>query len=132
MKVKEPRLQSLYEEIGEDKIEELVNAFYPRVYADPNISPLFEGDMLIIMEKQRKFLTQFLGGPALYSIEYGAPAMRYRHLPFKITPSRANSWLRCMREAFDEVGLSNHPAGEMFFSRLTQVAGIMVNSEEDD
>ncbi|HLU23487.1 MAG TPA: globin [Bacillaceae bacterium] len=126
----EQKLQSLYDQIGPDMIEQLVNAFYPKVYADPNISHLFEGDMSIIMEKQRMFLTQFLGGPPLYSQEYGPPAMRRRHLPFEITPSRAQSWLRCMGEAFEEIGLSEHPVGPMFYERLKQVAAIMVNTEE--
>lgn len=126
----EPRLQTLYEQIGGDTIDKLVKAFYPKVYADPTISPLFEGDMNIIMEKQRMFLTQFLGGPPLYSQEYGPPAMRRRHLPFEITPERAKSWLRCMGEAFDEVGLNDHPVGEMFYSRLIQVASIMINSDD--
>ncbi len=41
----EPRLQTLYSQIGAEMIEELVEIFYPKVYANPVISPLFEGDM---------------------------------------------------------------------------------------
>ena len=78
------------------------------------------------------FLSQFLGGPALYSEEFGPPAMRQRHLPFEITPTRAQSWLRCMREAFQEIGLDEHPAGEAFYERLTQVAKVMVNHPDKD
>lgn len=125
-----PRLQTLYDEIGPDKINELVKAFYPKVYADANLAPLFEGDMGEIMRKQEMFLTQFLGGPPLYSQEFGPPAMRHRHMPFEITPSRAHSWLRCMDEAFEEVGLHDGPIGTMFYERLTQVAAIMVNSDD--
>ena len=84
------------------------------------------------MRKQRMFLTQFLGGPPLYSEEFGPPAMRQRHLPFQITGKRAESWLRCMKEAFEEVGLNNHPAGEFFYNRLQQVAAIMVNSVDQE
>ncbi|MBS4208333.1 globin [Bacillus sp. FJAT-50079] len=126
-----PRLQTLYDEIGPSKIDQLVKAFYPKVYADPNLIPLFDGDIHEIMRKQRMFLTQFLGGPPLYSEEFGPPAMRYRHLPFEITPERARSWLRCMKEAFEDVGLNELEAGELFYERLTQVAAIMVNVEED-
>ncbi|WP_077213472.1 globin [Bacillus dakarensis] len=126
----EPRLETLYDEIGEEKINKLVAAFYPRVYQDPVLSPLFEGDMAEIMRKQRMFLTQFLGGPPLYSQEFGQPAMRQRHLPFEITPKRAQAWLRCMKEAFEEVGLEGIPAGEFFYKRLEQVAAIMVNTAE--
>jgi|SRR5690625_270760 len=123
-------LRSIYDEIGAETIEKLVNAFYPKVYADPNLIPIFHGDINEIKRKQRLFLTQFTGGPPLYSEEFGRPAMRSRHLPHEITPTRAKSWLRCMKEAFEEIGLDEHPAGQEFFQRLTEVASIMVNTEE--
>ncbi|WP_442600205.1 globin domain-containing protein [Neobacillus sp. D3-1R] len=123
--------KSLYSEIGgQETIDQLVEAFYPRVYADNDLAPLFEGDMDEIKRKQRMFLPQFLGGPALYSMEFGPPAMRDRHLPFEVTPKRARAWLRCMKEAFEEIGLFDNPAGPAFYDRLTQVAGIMVNSPD--
>lgn len=125
-------LRSIYEEIGPEKIAELVHAFYPKVYADPELIPIFKGDINEIMRKQHMFLTQFTGGPPLYSEEFGRPAMRSRHLPHEITPTRAKSWLRCMKEAFEEVGMDEHPAGEEFYRHLTQVASIMVNTEESE
>ena len=129
----EYKFNTLYTEIGgQETIDKLVNAFYPRVYADKELRPLFEGDMEEIKRKQRMFLPQFLGGPALYSQEFGPPAMRDRHLPFEVTPSRAQCWLRCMKEAFQEIGLDKNPAGPAFYDRLTQVAGIMINSQDKD
>lgn len=125
-------MKTLYSEIGADKIEELINAFYPKVYADPNLIPIFKGDIGEIMMKQRLFLTQFTGGPTLYSNKYGHPRMRARHIPHDITPLRAECWLRCMKEAFAEIGLDQTLAGEAFYERLTQVAGIMINTEQTD
>ncbi|KAB2333248.1 globin [Cytobacillus depressus] len=126
-------LKTLFTEIGgHETIDKLVNAFYPRVYADPDLSPLFEGDMKEIMRKQQMFLSQFTGGPALFSQEFGPPAMQQRHLPFEVTSKRANCWLRCMKEAFQEIGLDKDPAGQAFYTRLTQVAGIMVNTQDQD
>ncbi|USK52514.1 globin [Bacillus sp. CMF12] len=123
--------KTLFEEIGgTETIEKLVEAFYPRVYADPVLSPLFEGYIEDIKRKQRMFLTQFLGGPPLYSQEFGPPAMKQRHLPFEITPLRAQRWLACMKEAFKETGLDQNPASALFYDRLMQVAAIMVNSPE--
>jgi len=125
--------KTIYEEIGgQETIDKLVNAFYPRVYADPDLSPIFKGDMKEIMRKQRMFLSQFTGGPALYSEEFGPPAMRARHLPHEVTPKRAKCWLRCMGEAFHEIGLDKLPAGQFFYERLTQVAGIMVNTPDPE
>lgn len=129
----EYKFKSLYAEIGgQETIDKLVEAFYPKVYADPDLSPLFEGDMEEIKRKQKLFLPQFLGGPALYSQEFGPPAMKERHIPFPVTPKRATCWLRCMREAFEEIGLFDNPAGEAFYSRLTQVAAIMVNRADEE
>ncbi|MBU8917852.1 globin [Bacillus sp. FJAT-29953] len=127
----EYQLKTLYSEIGgQETIDKLVEAFYPRVYADPDLAPLFEGDMEEIKRKQKMFLPQFTGGPALYSQEFGPPAMQHRHLPFEVTPKRAKCWLHCMKEAFREIGLDQNPAGKAFYERLTQVAGIMVNSPD--
>src|SRR5690625_2365290 len=88
----QPNLRIIYDEIGPEKIEEIVNAFYPKVYADPDLIPIFDiVEINEIMRKQKLFLTQFTGGPALYSQEYGSPRMRYRHLPHEITPTRARA-----------------------------------------
>jgi hemoglobin len=114
---------------GEEIIEKLVGAFYPRVVEDADLSPLFQGDIHETMRKQRMFLTQFLGGPPLYSEEFGHPRLRMRHMPFEITPRRAEAWLRCMREAMDEIGLAG-PLREYFYERLVQTAHHMVNTEE--
>ncbi|MEX2414502.1 MAG: globin [Paenibacillaceae bacterium] len=122
---------TLYETLGgEQTVKKLVEAFYPRVIKDPNLSPLFQNGIDEIMRKQFMFLTQFLGGEPLYSNEFGHPQMRYRHLPFEITPVRAEAWLRCMSEAMNEIGLEG-PAKDYFYERLTQVAAIMVNTSEE-
>lgn len=124
-------MKTLYEAIGgQPTIDKIVDAFYPKVYADPEISHLFQGDMEEIKRKQRLFLPQLLGGPPLYSQEFGPPAMRQRHLPFEITPTRAKCWLRCMKEALQEVEIYETEAGQTLFNHLTQIAYIMVNTEE--
>jgi hemoglobin len=123
---------TLYEAIGgEQTVQKLVDAFYPRVEKDPDLSPLFQHGIQEIMRKQFMFLTQFLGGEPLYSNEFGPPQMRFRHLPFEITPIRAKAWLKCMREAMDEIGLEGM-ARDYFYERLTQVASIMVNTNQED
>src|SRR5699024_926580 len=128
--VTKPHLRTIYEVIGAEKIDELVNAFYPKVYADPNLIPIFTGDMGEIMEKQRMFLTQFTGGPPLFSEAYGSPRMRARHLPHEITLTRALSWLSRMIEALEESGIDQEHVGEEFFQRLQEDAAIIVNKEE--
>ena len=97
---------NIYDAIGgAPAVRRLVEAFYPRVQAYPLLSPLFPEDITPVMEKQYMFLTQFFGGPSLYSDRHGHPMMRARHLPFPITKERADAWLGCMRGALAESGL---------------------------
>jgi hemoglobin len=122
--------ETLYQAIGgEPTIRRLVQAFYPKVYRDPDLSPLFTGDIEQIMEKQYQFLTQFTGGPSLYSDLHGPPMMRYRHMAFALTPRRAQAWLSCMHEAMDDIGLTGH-SRQWMYERLTQVAHHMVNQAD--
>lgn len=114
---------------GAEMLRRLVDAFYDRVSVHPGLRPLFPNDFIEIREKQYLFLTQFLGGPALYSAKYGPAMMRQRHLPFPINQQRAEEWLACMSDAMAAVGLTG-PARDFFFARLTQVANHFVNQPE--
>ncbi|MFD1989152.1 globin [Paenibacillus nicotianae] len=100
--------QSLYVLLGEaDGIKRLVEAFYPKVQRDPLIGPLFPEDINPVMEKQYMFLSQFFGGPALFSEAYGHPMMRARHMGFEITDEKADAWLACMNEALKELQIED-------------------------
>jgi hemoglobin len=90
---------TLYQEIGEVNIQVLVHRFYEGVFSSPKIAHLFETDQDLIKDKQFKFLSQFLGGPNLYTEEYGAPKMRRRHMAHVITQESKEEWMRCMTEA---------------------------------
>lgn len=119
---------SFFEQLGGDAVlEPLLDAFYDRVYAHELLSPLFDSEMDEVKRKQRMFLTQFLGGPPLFSMEFGHPMMRARHMKFPITPEHAEAWLGCMKAAMDDIALDG-PLREYFFERLTQTAYHMVNT----
>ena len=119
-----------YEAIGgAPTVARLVDAFYTRVARHPDLAPIFPGDFTEIRKKQYAFLTQFFGGPHLYQEQYGPPMMRMRHLPFPITPRRAQAWLACMAEAMDEAGIEG-PVREFLYNRLTAVAYHMVNTPD--
>lgn len=122
--------QPLYEQLGPEVIDRLVNAFYARVAVDPELSPIFPADLTETAEKQRLFLTQFLGGPPLYSEVHGHPRLRARHMPFAITPARARAWLANMAAAMDEIGLAG-AVREDFFHRLSLTAQHMVNQVDE-
>lgn len=120
--------RSLYEWIGGDEgLRELIGLFYPIVKQNPDIGPLFPEDIEPVMEKQRLFLTQFFGGPHLYSDKYGHPMMRARHMHFEITPARAEAWLNCMRQALKQSSITPelHP---IIIGRLSGPAHHFVNA----
>lgn len=122
---------TLYEQLGgADVLARIVHEFYSRVHADPELSPIFPDDLLETERKQFAFLSQFFGGPPLFASLYGPPRLRWRHLPFPITPSRARAWLRLMDEAMDEAGV-NPDVKEKLMHRLGRTAVHMVNTEEE-
>lgn len=119
---------SIYDNLGgADAIRRLVEAFYPKVQSNPVIGPLFPEDINPVMEKQYMFLTQFFGGPSLYSDAHGHPMMKARHLPFPITTERAEAWLGCMSAALEEIGI-NEQLREFVLQRLSGPAFHFVNT----
>ena len=122
--------QTPYEHIGKARLEALVNSFYAQVQNHPLLKTIFPDDLTETARKQIQFLTQFLGGPALYTSEHGHPMLRARHLPFEITPERAQAWLSCMSKAMDENNIQGE-FREYFIQRLTLTANHMVNTPDD-
>ncbi|GAA0518044.1 globin [Deinococcus depolymerans] len=119
---------SLYDRIGPEALAALVTRFYGLVALDPRLAPIFPADLTLTAEKQLAFLTGFLGGPPLYHQRFGHPRLRARHLPFPITPERAQAWLACMNAALrDTPGIAPDDARELH-AALARVAAHMVNT----
>ena len=115
---------------GEQGIAALVDTFYSYVSKHPDLSPIFPDDLTETARKQKQFLTQYLGGPNLYTEEHGHPMLRARHLPFEITPKRAKAWLACMEQAMEDTGVQGQ-IREFVFERLTLTAQHMVNTPNE-
>ena len=118
---------SLYDRLGADQLDLLVDAFYSRVQQDDRINHLFKDDFATIKGKQRLFLTQFLGGPVLYTEQYGHPRMRARHMPHQITADGAYAWLENMSAAIDTLDITQDLKVELL-QRFPHVAAHMVNT----
>ncbi|MFX3624131.1 MAG: globin [Ectobacillus sp.] len=119
-----------FEAIGGEKgIAALVDTFYSYVSQHPDLTPIFPKDLTETARKQKQFLTQYFGGPPLYTEEHGHPMLRARHLPFEITPKRKQAWLSCMHQAMDDVGLEG-PLREFMWERLALTANHMMNTPE--
>jgi len=98
--------QSLYEQLnGADGVASLVARFYELMDSLPEakqIRDLHPPDLEESKAKLFKFLSGFLGGPPLYTTEYGHPRLRARHLPFKIGCRERDQWLLCIQQALAE------------------------------
>jgi len=126
----ETKTGTIYEAIGgAETVNQLVTHFYKRVGNHPKLTPIFPEDLTETARKQRLFLTQFFGGPRLYTEERGHPMMRRRHLPFEITPVRRDAWLECMKAALEETEIKE-PMRTAIFEKLTMTANHMMNTPE--
>jgi hemoglobin len=120
---------TLFERLGEENLSLLVDRFYDLVFAHEEIAHLFKTDKNEIKEKQRLFLTQFLGGPALYSERFGHPQLRARHMPHLITEESAVAWLSCMSTAITSLTIDEALKDELL-KRFIPTAMFMVNTEK--
>ncbi len=100
-------MDTLYVRIGNENLQKLIDQFYDLVFSSEKIAPLFKNDKEEIKEKQYLFLSQFFGGPQLYTEKYGHPKMRARHLPHAISEEAKNEWLRCMKLAIETLDLTD-------------------------
>jgi hemoglobin len=121
--------QTAYDLLGEQNLSQLVDRFYTLVSEHPDLIAIFPEDLTETARKQKQFLTQFFGGPSLYTEEHGHPMLRKRHMPFQITPHRGDAWLSCMAQALVDTNIEE-PFRTAIFERLSYTARHMINSED--
>jgi len=117
---------TIYEKLGAEKLQQLVEAFYGLVLENPTLKTLFTTDMEMVRKKQIAFLTQFFGGPSLYNQTFGQPMMRARHLPHAITEETAAAWLLCMKEAIQTLDIEED-FKDTLYNCFPRLAAHMVN-----
>ena len=120
--------QTVYDQIGPEGFERLIDAFYRRVATDPVLRPLYpEDDLAPAARRLRLFLIEFFGGPDTYSQERGHPRLRLRHSPFRINQQARDVWVRHMRAALDEAKIPE-PARSMLLDYFERTATHMINT----
>ncbi|UBH09301.1 globin [Macrococcus armenti] len=121
-------METPYTQIGQETLYKMIDIFYQYVEQDTRINHLFPGNFAETSRKQKQFLTQFLGGPSLYTDEHGHPMLRARHLPFTIGPNEKDAWLENMYKVAHEVHMDSD-VRDYLLTRLTLTAEHMVNAE---
>lgn len=121
--------QTFYEQVGgEETFRRLVHRFYEGVAEDPLLKPMYpEEDLGPAEERLTLFLIQYWGGPTTYSENRGHPRLRMRHAPFKVDQAAHDAWIRHMRVAVDDLGLSEEHEHTLW-NYLTYAAASMVNT----
>lgn len=95
---------SLYARVGgAQRVHELVEGFYQRVFADEELRPFFEGvDLKKLRAMQREFFSVALGGPVTY---FGKP-LAYAHRGRGIERRHLQRFTEHLIATVQELGLS--------------------------
>ena len=121
---------SLFDRLGgAPAIAHLVEAFYRRMDTLPEaaaIRAMHGPDLAPIREVLRRYLTEWTGGPALYSPEKGHPRLRSRHVAFPIGEEERDAWLLCMHGALEEAVADDEARAEVF-GNMVKLADWMRN-----
>ena len=72
------------------------------------------------------FLIEWLGGPADYSSQFGHPRLRMRHAHVPVDEKMRDAWVRCMKRALDDLGVSGDVRG-FLDARFLEVADFLRN-----
>ncbi|WP_428422296.1 group II truncated hemoglobin [Methylibium sp.] len=121
-----------YERLGgHASVVRLVDAFYRAMDTGRDtatIRAMHEPDLAHTKAVLVKYLSEWLGGPRLYSPERGAPRLRRRHQPFAIDAAARDAWMLCMRQALAEVCTDAGLRAELD-AAFYKVADFMRNAE---
>lgn len=87
-------------------LERLVDRFYHYMDTEAEaakIRAMHAADLSLVKGVLLRYLIEWTGGPALYSVERGHPRLRRRHQPFAIGEAERDAWMLCMRKALADV-----------------------------
>ncbi len=85
-------------------------------------------DLGSIKQVLKRYLSEWMGGPKLYSVEKGHPRLRQRHIRFQIGEAERDAWLLCMRGALEET-IENAEARQELYAAMAKLANWMRNQE---
>ena len=113
-------------------MDRLVDAFYGHMDSLPEaktIRDMHASDLGPIGDVLKRYLTEWTGGPKLYSPEKGHPRLRQRHMGFPIDNAARDAWMTCMRKALAET-IADRAAREELEGNMKKLADWMRNREQ--
>ncbi len=114
---------------GANGVRELVDRFYDnmeRLEDVQSIRAMHADDLAPMRDKLTDYLTQWFGGPPVYSERTGTVCLTAAHRPYAIGEAERDQWLECMNKALDQVGASEE-LKTMLEKPLFRIADVMVN-----
>ncbi len=123
------------QDIGEQGMRDLLDRFYMGLFNSPikYLFPLSEEEMKVAGQHSADFFIQICGGPKHFNKNRGAPQMRQRHAPFRITPHARLHWLVTFEEALQPIikeKLSSEANIQSFWNYLNVFSQWMINSRD--
>lgn len=120
----------MFERIGGAlTVDRLVERFYGHMDRMPEaaiIRAMHAPDLGPTKQVLKRYLTEWLGGPKLYSVAKGHPRLRQRHIRFPIGEAERDSWLLCMHAALEET-VADQTARDDIYAALNRLADWMRN-----
>jgi hemoglobin len=116
---------------GEAQVRALIDRFYNLMDTVPEyfvIRKLHPADLSGSRNKLYMFVSGWLGGPPLYTDQFGHPMLRARHLPFAIGAAERDAWMACMTQAMGEV-IEDEKLRTWLLEQLSKTADWMRNRE---
>lgn len=123
--------QTPYHLLGENKVRQLVKAFYKIMDEDPSaneIRTMHQASLSQVEEKLFEYLSGWLGGPQLYQEKYGTVCITSAHKLFTINNEARDQWLYCMNCALEKIECSQE-VKKMLEPAFFDVANFLVNSK---
>ena len=102
---------TLYDWVGGlDALNRLTTRFYEHVKADALLGPVFKHMGDTHPAHVAAFLGEVLGGPAVYSEQYGGhPHMIRQHLHRHLTQAQRQRWVGLLLDTADELNMPDDP-----------------------
>ena len=117
---------------GEPAVRAIVERFYDAMTelepALAKLHPCDESGRVARHSRDRfaLFFIGWLGGPQDYVAAHGHPRLRMRHARVPVDAAMGEAWMRCMRRAFDDEGVTGDVRG-FLEARLGEVASFLRN-----